>query len=167
LKQARQKGFEDAREQAHNQYQKELAELQQQIAGAVHEFTVQRQAYFTRVEEEVVRLALGIARKILHRETQIDPLLLAGMVRVALEKLGSGISVRLRANPAEVNAWHDFFDQTRDVQPSPDVIGDSSLEQGHCLLETDLGTTEIGLETQLKEIEQGFLDLLAQRPGSP
>jgi hypothetical protein len=28
-----------------------------------------------------------------------------------------------------------------------------------------MGATEIGLETQLKEIEQGFLDLLAQRPG--
>ncbi len=35
-----------------------------------------------------------------------------------------------------------------------------------CMLETEFGSTEIGLETHLKEIEQGFFDLLAQRPGS-
>jgi flagellar assembly protein FliH len=34
------------------------------------------------------------------------------------------------------------------------------------VLETELGETEIGLEAQLKEIERGFFDLLAQRPDS-
>jgi flagellar assembly protein FliH len=31
-------------------------------------------------------------------------------------------------------------------------------------LETELGTTNFGLDTQLKEVEQGFFDLLALRP---
>ena len=39
-----------------------------------------------------------------------------------------------------------------------------SVEAHNCILETELGTTELGLEAQLKEIEQGFFDLLAQRP---
>jgi flagellar assembly protein FliH len=43
-------------------------------------------------------------------------------------------------------------------------VGDPTLPQGHCTLETDFGTTEISLETQLKEIEQGFFDLLERRP---
>jgi flagellar biosynthesis/type III secretory pathway protein FliH len=33
-------------------------------------------------------------------------------------------------------------------------------------LETELGITDLSLETQLKEIEQGLFDLLAQRPGA-
>ena len=64
------------------------------------QFAAQREGYFQRVESEVVQLALSIARKILHREAQIDPLLLAGIVRVALESLNDGTQVRLRANPA-------------------------------------------------------------------
>ena len=32
------------------------------------------------------------------------------------------------------------------------------------MLETELGTTQLGLDAQLKEIEKGFADLLAQRP---
>ena len=48
------------------------------IAAAVTEFARQRTDYFRRVESEAVRLALSIARKVLHREAQMDPLLLAG-----------------------------------------------------------------------------------------
>ena len=37
-----------------------------------------------------------------------------------------------------------------------------ALEQ--CELRTSMGTAELGLEVQLKEIEQGLMDLLAARP---
>ena len=53
----------------------------------------------------------------------------------------------------------------REHLTAPELVGDPDLEPSRCILETELGATEIGLETQLKEIEQGFLDLLAQRPG--
>jgi flagellar assembly protein FliH len=32
------------------------------------------------------------------------------------------------------------------------------------VLETELGSANFGLDTQLKEVEQGFFDLLALRP---
>ena len=47
---------------------------------------------------------------------------------------------------------------------APELIGDAALKPGECLLETEVGSTQISLETQLKEIEQGFFDLLEQRP---
>jgi len=33
-----------------------------------------------------------------------------------------------------------------------------------CVLETDVGSASFSIEAQLKEVEQGFFDLLAQRP---
>ena len=45
-----------------------------------------------------------------------------------------------------------------------EVKADPSVEAHNCILETELGTTQLGLDAQLKEIEQGFFDLLAQRP---
>ncbi len=47
----------------------------------------------------MVRLALAIARKVLHREAQLDPLLLAGVVRVALDQMQAGSRVLLRTSP--------------------------------------------------------------------
>jgi len=145
-------------------FEKALAEARSQISEALRQFTSQRESYFERVEFEVVHLALSIARKILHRESQIDPLLLAGVVRVALEGLNRETHSRLRANPDEIRFWRDYFTQATDITPTPDLMGDPQLDLGHCVLETELGTTHISFETQLKEIEQGFLDLLEHRP---
>jgi flagellar assembly protein FliH len=140
-----------------------LAASQEAIRKALEAFRIERDEYFNRIEPEVVQLALAIARKILHRESQIDPLLLTGLVHVALEQLDAGSRVRLKVHPADTHFWNEFFARTGG-NLLPELSGDPSLQHGECLLETEMGSTQISLETQLKEIEQGFFDLLEQRP---
>lgn len=158
--QARQEGEATARAQ----FEAQLARERERIASALQEFTRQRENYYQKVEAEVVHLALSIARKVLHRESQVDPLLLAGIVRVALDDMQANSKVTVRVNPSNANEWRNYFSRHLDAHDLPDVIEDAGLEPGRCLLETSLGNTELGLEVQLKEIEQGLLDLLAQRP---
>jgi flagellar assembly protein FliH len=163
--QAWSKGHEAGKTESRAAFEQQAASLRGEITKALHDFAGERDAYFQRVEEQVVRLTLAIARKILHREAQVDPLLLTGILRVALEKIGANTNTRLRAHPSDIKVWRDYFAQARENFPAPELIGDPEIPCGRCILETELGATEIGLETQLKEIEQGFLDLLAQRPG--
>jgi flagellar assembly protein FliH len=158
------KGLAEGEARARAEFEKTLASLRGELSEALRQFAAQREGYFQRVESEIVQLALSIARKILHREVQMDPLLLTGIVRVALESLNDGTQVRLRANPQEIPFWRDYFSRSTDIVPAPELMGDASLASGSCALETELGSTHISLETQLKEIEQGFLDLLEQRP---
>jgi flagellar assembly protein FliH len=161
------KGLAEGEARARAAFETTLAGLRGELAEALRQFATQREGYFQRAESEVVQLALSIARKILHREVHMDPLLLTGIVRVALESLHDGTQVRLRAHPQEVPFWRDYFSRSADIAPAPEVLGDAALESGSCVLETELGSTHISLETQLKEIEQGFLDLLEQRPRGP
>lgn len=158
------RGVQEGESRARKTFEQNLATARAGIARTLEEFKSQRAAYFNRVEPEVVQLALGIARKILHREAQMDPLLLAGMVHVALEKLDQGTRVRLRSHPDEIHFWNRHFSETGARPISPEIIGDPALQHGECVLETEIGSTQISLETQLKEIEQGFFDLLEQRP---
>jgi len=162
--QARVVGVRDGEAQARSRFERELAAERQVLAKAAQDFARDRENYFSHVEAEVVKLAIGIARKILHREVQVDPLLLAGVVRVALDKIAAGTSVRLRVHPDHVYAWHDFFSNQQEHRVVPELLGDATLGMGQCVLETALGTTELTLEAQLAEIERGFFDLLAQRP---
>jgi flagellar assembly protein FliH len=164
--QARAIGIRDGEAQARSRFERELAAERQVLAKAVQDFARDRENYFSHVEAEVVKLATGIARKILHREVQVDPLLLAGVVRVALDKIAAGTSVRLRVHPDHVYAWHDFFSNQQEHRVVPELLGDATLGMGQCVLETALGTTELTLEAQLAEIERGFCDLLAQRPAA-
>jgi flagellar assembly protein FliH len=139
--------------------------LREGISGALSDFVHARETYFHGVEGEVVALALAVVRKILRREAQVDPMLLSGLVRVALEKMAASHTVRMRAHPSQVAAWQEYFAQHHDdLQVVPELSGDTTLEQNCCQLETELGVTDLSLETQLKEIELGLFDLLAQRP---
>lgn len=139
---------------------------QARIAAALESFRIERQKYFKDVEREVVRLALDIAARVLHREAQMDPLFLAGAVRVALDKLADSSGVVLRVAPGQVLVWQETFRLSSDINTQPEILGDLSLPSGECVLETRLGTIEVGVRAQLEEIEKGFFDLLDQRPAS-
>ncbi len=71
---------------------------------------------------------------------------------------------RVRVRPEEVADWNRYFEGNGSGEIRVEVKPDPSVEAHNCILETELGTTELGLDAQLKEIEQGFFDLLAQRP---
>ncbi|HTZ82423.1 MAG TPA: FliH/SctL family protein [Candidatus Acidoferrales bacterium] len=163
---ARAEGRRDGEAQSRRQFEDQLAKERSAIAATVEQFAHDRATYFERVEGEVVQLALSIARKIMQRESQIDPLLLAAMAHVALEKIDGATEVTLRIHPQCVEAWTRFFGALNDQHLQPKIVGDPSQPLDACKLETSMGTAVLGTEVQLKEIERGFMDLLAARPGA-
>ncbi len=138
----------------------------EQVARAVREFAVERSNYYRRIEGEVVQLALAVARKILHREAQLDPHALAGIVRVTIEGMDAATKVSLHVPPRDAAEWRHYFARQMESDLGLEVREDAALAPGECRIETALGATEVGFESQLKEIETGLLDLLAERPGT-
>lgn len=146
-------------------YEIKLQAGRTRINAAISGFDAQRTEYFARVEAEIVQLALAIAAKILHRESQVDPMLVATLVRMAVEKMREGSKVTIRVGTKRLSQWKAYFAG----QPSlsrVEIVEDPGLSEHDCLLETELGTTNFGLDSQLKEVEHGFFDLLALRPGA-
>jgi flagellar assembly protein FliH len=165
-KQAWEQGARECETKLRAEHDAALANEHKRLTEALEEFGRERKAYFERAEAEVVQLALAIARKILHREAQIDPLFLTGIVRVALEKVAATSSVKLRVSENDVFKWRQIVAALKGVQPQPEVVGDPTLPNGRCIMETDVGSTQISLDTQFREVERGLLDLLALRPAS-
>lgn len=164
--QARSEGRQEGRGEARQEFQAQLDRERTAIASALAQFTQDRATYFATVEGEVVQLALSIARKILHREAQLDPLLLAGMVRVAMESIDGATAVKLRVHPQNAAAWRDYLSAHLETSDLPEIVEDATQPPDRCTLETSMGVAVVGVEVQLKEIEQGLLDLLAARPGA-
>jgi flagellar assembly protein FliH len=164
---ARKEGFRLGEAQAQAAAAQAIEQERTAVLSALQDFEGRRDDYFRRVETEVVRLALAIARKVLHREAQMDPLLLAGVVRVALDQMQSGTRVVLRASPDSAELWCEFCEQRFQGKQIVEVVADSSLEEGRCLLQAEVGSSEISLDSQLQEIESGFFDLLRERPPTP
>ncbi len=145
------------------EYETRLAAEAEKIAATVRAFDRERGEYFARVEREIVQLALSIAGKILHREAQVEPMLVAALVRIALGQLKDGSTVSIRVRPEEAARWRTYF-QSGPQNLTIAVVEDAELGPCGCLLETELGTANFSLDAQLKEVEQGFFDVLAQRP---
>jgi flagellar assembly protein FliH len=159
-------GRNEARAEARREWEMEMAErIAEERAAIVRtcdEFRGERARYFAGVETEVVKLALAIASRVLHREAKLDPLLLTGVVRVALEKVAEDGATALRVPVGLVEMWKEVF--ANDLGDSLRVIGDERLGAMECVLETKVGRVELGVSAQLEEIERGFFDLMQQRP---
>ena len=156
----------EAREEARLEWEQELEDgivlERKAVLRAYEEFVRERARYFAGVEAEVVKLALAIAARVLHREAKLDPLLLSGVVRVALEKVAEGSATILRVPAAAVANWRGILEASPEA--SLQVVGDERLAAGACELETNVGKVELGIAAQLEEIERGFFDLMEQRP---
>lgn len=164
IRQERADAVAQAVQKLRHEYEEKSAAALAPIASALKSFAEQRDDYFARVEAEVVQLSLSIAAKILHREAQVDPMLVASLVRIAIEKMKDDSGVTIRVGAGLGNAWKQYFASSNPGRV--EVIEDASLTGQDCILETALGSANFGLDTQLKEIEQGFFDLLALRPAA-
>lgn len=162
LEAGREQGRQAEREaQASAQRQNEEMR-KRQAAELIGRFQQERDRYLHSVEQEVVRLALAVAARILRRESQMDPLLLTGAVRVALGQLASTSEVKLRVPVQDLPLWQDAIALLPNLNPKPEVLAQEGLRLGDCVIETHLGSVDLGLRAQLAEIERGFFD----RPGS-
>lgn len=143
-------------------------ELEEKVASergsmlkALEHLGHEKTRYFAGIEAEVVKLALAIAQRVLHREVQLDPLLLQATARIALEKIAEDSVAVLRVPESDVAAWRDVLDGATE---SARLVGDEHMRKGECVLDTNIGRVELGVSAQLAEIEKGFFDLLQMRP---
>jgi flagellar assembly protein FliH len=130
----------------------------QQAAGLLESFTQERDRYLGIVEHEVVKLALAVAARILRREAQMDPLLLTGAVRVALGQLSGSTKAQLLVPETELDLWAEAIALLPNLAMKPTVVAGEGMRLGDCLIETDLGSVDLGIRAQLGEIERGFFD---------
>lgn len=159
----RAEAVEQTEQRLRQQFESQLQTERAGVAEALKAFEVQRTEYFARVEAEVVQLALAIAAKILHREAQVDPMLVATLVKMTVDKMREGSSVTIRVAPGHAARWKQYF-AAQANGTRVEITEDPALSEHDCVLETELGVANFGLDTQLKEVEQGFFDLLALRP---
>lgn len=137
----------------HSEHQRELAKLRHAVSGALSGFEREREQYLQAMEKQVVKLSLAIAHKVIGRELEHDPALLAHVVKDVLTRLKRDGESMLRVSPAEISAWESALAEVGD---SCQVKADSTLSPGRCVLETPLGSTNLDPISELADIEEAF-----------
>jgi flagellar assembly protein FliH len=151
-------GEQQGREQALAQVEPVMARL----LRTIEDLSATRDAFRREAEEDIVRLSLGIARRVVHREVSIDHTVLVGVIRAALDKIGARELHRVLVSPGDQAAIAAGLDSLK-LNRRIDVVADANLERGAVLFETIKGSLDASLETQLDEIERGLIDALDRR----
>jgi flagellar assembly protein FliH len=156
------RGLEEGRQAEREAHEAALAadaeRKMKQLGALVARFAEESERYLRAVEQEVVKLALAVASRILRREAQMDPLLLSGAVRVALGQLAASSEVRLLVPAAELELWREAIAHLPHLAMKPEVAGGEGMRLGDCRIESQVGTVDLGVRAQLAEIERGFFD---------
>jgi flagellar biosynthesis/type III secretory pathway protein FliH len=118
-----------------------------------------RQAVITSAEPELVRLAMAIAERIVHTEVANNQNVIVENVRNALTRLVTREVVTLRVNPTDLDTIRQYRDSivaASDVEHLR-VVEDQRVDRGGVVVETEAGTIDAKIATQLREAKRALL----------
>jgi len=169
--QGREEGRDEGREEGREEGLKEGLKTGEEYAAArieemtgrytdtLAEIAVFKDTLRAEAEEEIVRLALAVAKKIVHREINADPTIIHTLVRVALERVSGKSAVVVRLSTP------DYEYMTRKREDLSLITGreihfesDSAISQGSCVIQTETGDVDARIEEEFNEIESAFFE---------
>ncbi|MFH1011596.1 MAG: FliH/SctL family protein [bacterium] len=108
-----------------------------------------------RYEGDVLELGFLIAKKILGEEIAARPDAIVGVVRQALRKVLHADSVTLRIHPDDWKVLEEARERLSaegTVRMPLELKADSAVARGGCIIETESGLLDAGLESQLDRL---------------
>jgi flagellar assembly protein FliH len=132
------------------------------LAKTVAEVSSTRSEIIRRAEADTVRLAIAIARRVLHRELSVDSSALAALIGAALAKLQTQEVYRVRVHPDQEALMRACLEQAGRGS-AVEIVVDRAQSKGGASFEINRGTLDASVDTQLREIENGLVDELRRR----
>ncbi len=153
-----QEGYKEGKRIAEDEYDAKLREA----ASLVEKAHEARQRIVAGSEDEIVQLAVAVARKIIGRELATDPDIIVDIVKRAIQKTTDREELTVRVNPenldSTINAHDEIARSAKGVRKLK-VLADPTVTPGGCVVETSNGTVDARIERQLSEIEQALTEV--------
>jgi flagellar assembly protein FliH len=120
-----------------------------------------RDKTFRESEDEIINLVMLVARKVIIQEITQDRSILAGIVQAAIADLSAREEITVRINPDDyqmVTTGRNLLLRDELLNDRLMLKPDPSVATGFCLVETEMGTIDASLESQLDQIHRSLLD---------
>jgi len=123
------------------------------MRGLLEMARVERHKLIEEAEPELVRLALGIAERVLHQQVALDRGVVVNMAKTAIARLIERDTVTVRVNPADIERMREHRDELIAIGDIRNLRlrEDQRVDRGGVVVETDSGTIDARVGTQLNE----------------
>ena len=137
-------------------FESSLLAERNKIDATVAALREQLTSLYGTMEGAVVKFAFGVAERIIRREVNLDRTLILGQLRESVRRVLGVERLTIRVHPDDLTLVRE---NKSVIQANGDAIreilveGDDGLEPGDCVLESDMGSIDARVSTQLKQIE--------------
>lgn len=163
LTEARKRGYQDGWEEGYNKGSEEVKRLIERVQIILNSAIQKRNEILIETEQQIINLVLLIAKKVIKVISENQKNVVINNVIQALRKLKSRGEVIIRVNLAdlELTTQHkrDFIEMVEGVK-SIKILEDSTVDRGGCIIDTDFGSIDARISSQLHEIEEKILELM-------
>ena|GEM_PF-613903 len=150
---ARKRGHDEGAAAGRESADRSMDEMLATMRGLLEMARVERQKLIQEAEPELVRLAFGIAERVLHQQVALDRGVAVEMAKVAIARLIERDTVTVRVNPADLERMRDHRDELIAIGDIRNlrVVEDKRVDRGGVVIDSDTGTIDARIRTQLDE----------------
>jgi flagellar assembly protein FliH len=161
-KEAEDQGRSAGKEEGFAQGKAEVERLIQRTQIMLERAQDKRGEILVETEQEIIDLVLLISRKVVKVISENQRTIVLQNVVHALRKVKTRGSVTIRVNLADLKLatehTKDFIQRLEGVK-SVQVVEDTSVDSGGCVIETDFGEIDARISSQLAELEAKILQI--------
>jgi len=170
---ARQRGYQEGHEKGYQEGAQEIRERFESsletLRNLIDELSASRRTLYPRLEREMVEMVTTLARKVVRAELNGKDNAIRDIVRMAVESALDRQSLVIKVHPDDYSQLQDYGQEL--IQLFHDIKNVSfetysSVPSGNCIVETNFGTVEAGLNHLDEHIEK-ILHLAPPAPEPP
>ncbi|MBM7581378.1 flagellar assembly protein FliH [Caldicoprobacter guelmensis] len=147
-----QAGFQKGLEDAQKQFLSEIDEVQRMKEEVIRE----REMLYKQFEQDIVALALDIAKRAIYDRLETDDEALAQLIESTLRKIQGRVKVQLKVSKQDYDRIGQLKERFLAKLPhieDMDIVADDFLSSGSCVVDTGRGIVDGSVDTRIREIE--------------
>ena len=161
-KEASGKGYAEGHEEGFKAGDEEVKRLIDRMHTILNAVMVRREEILNETEQQIVELVILMTRKVVKVLSENQKSVVMNNVLQALKKVKGRGDVTIRVNLADLKLTADhasaFISRVESIK-NIQVLEDSTVEPGGCIVETDFGAIDARISSQLNELEQKILEI--------
>lgn len=148
-----------AEAEVHAEWEERKAALRAEMEQIGIQIADAREQLWLRQESEMVALSLAIARQVVKTEVQQNPDVIRQVIANAIRRVTDKENLRIRVSIADSFAVKEMREDLLEVIDGLrhlEIIDDRRITDGGCVIETNAGTIDAKMETQLGEVARAL-----------
>ena len=149
-------GYEDGQEKAFKEMQERIDSIHNVFKEGIEDIASLKQRILSQSENDIVRLATEIAKRLACRELQQHPDTIVAIVKEAIKTVGGEDKVVIEVHPDDHAILTQYMDELRENPEGPVIRMEANPEvkPGGCIVVAETGLTDMSLEARMDSIDQ-------------